>query len=56
MFIGALGALLAVSGLAVIAGSTLMRFVPLHVLHYVGAGVCLVLAALLLVEILVLTD
>ncbi len=30
-----------VSGLAVLAGRTLLRFVSLHVLHYVGAGVCL---------------
>jgi Ca2+/H+ antiporter, TMEM165/GDT1 family len=52
VFIGALGALLLVSGLAVIAGKTLLRFVALHVLHYVGAGVCLVLATLTLVEIL----
>jgi len=52
VFIGALGALMVVSGLAVLAGKTLLRFVALHVLHYVGAGVCLVLAALTLVEIL----
>jgi len=52
VFIGALGALLVVSGLAVLAGRTLLRFVALHVLHYVGAGVCLVLAALTLVELL----
>ena len=52
VFIGALSALLLVSGLAVIAGRTLLRFVALHVLHYVGAGVCLLLAALTLVEIL----
>lgn len=45
VFIGALGALLVVSGLAVIAGRGLQRFVKLHVLHYVGAGVCLLLAA-----------
>ena len=44
VFIGALGALLVVSGLAVVAGRQLQRFVKLHVLHYVGAGVCLVLA------------
>ena len=44
VFIGALGALLLVSGLAVVAGRQLQRFVKLHVLHYVGAGVCLVLA------------
>jgi Ca2+/H+ antiporter, TMEM165/GDT1 family len=52
VFIGALGALLLVSGLAVLAGRTLLRFVALHVLHYVGAGVCLLLATLTLVEIL----
>jgi len=51
VFVGALGALLLVSGLAVIAGRTLLRFVALHVLHYVGAGVCLLLAALTLGEL-----
>jgi putative Ca2+/H+ antiporter (TMEM165/GDT1 family) len=44
VFVGALGALLVVSGLAVLAGRQLQRFVKLHVLHYVGATVCLVLA------------
>ena len=38
VFIGALGALLVVSGLAVVAGRALQRFVTLHVLHYIGAG------------------
>lgn len=52
VFVGALGALLVVSGLAVLAGRTLLRFVALHVLHYVGAGVCLVLATLTLVDLL----
>ena len=52
VFIGALGALLTVSGLAVVAGRTLMRFVPLHVLFYLGGSVCLVLEGLLLREIL----
>ena len=52
VFVGALAALLLVSGLAVIAGKTLLRFVALHVLHYVGAAVCVALAALTLVEIL----
>lgn len=52
VFVGALGALLVVSGLAVLAGRTLLRYVALHVLHYVGAGVCLVLAALTLTELL----
>ena len=51
VFIGALGALLLVSGLAVLAGRTLVRFVALHVLHYVGAGVCLLLAALTFIEL-----
>ena len=51
VFVGALGALLVVSGLAVIVGKTLLRYVALHVLHYVGAGVCLVLAVLTLVEL-----
>jgi putative Ca2+/H+ antiporter (TMEM165/GDT1 family) len=51
VFIGALGALLAVSGLAVIVGRTLLRYVSLHVLHYVGAGVCLLLAAITAVEL-----
>ena len=51
VFIGALSALLVVSALAVIAGRTLLRFIALHVLHYVGAGVCLVLATLTLAEL-----
>ena len=46
VFLGALSALLLVSGLAVVAGRQLQRFIKLHVLHYVGAGVCLVLAAI----------
>lgn len=45
VWVGALGALLVVSGLAVIAGRQLQRFVKLHVLHYIGATVCLALAA-----------
>ena len=51
VFIGAWGALLTVSGLAVIAGRVLLRYIPLHVLHYIGAGVCLVLAALTVLEL-----
>jgi putative Ca2+/H+ antiporter (TMEM165/GDT1 family) len=51
VFIGALAALMVVSGLAVVAGRTLLRFVSLHLLHYVGAAVCLVLAALTFVEL-----
>jgi Ca2+/H+ antiporter, TMEM165/GDT1 family len=52
VFLGALGALVLVSGLAVVAGRSLQRFVKLHVLHYVGAGVCLLLAALTAYELL----
>jgi putative Ca2+/H+ antiporter (TMEM165/GDT1 family) len=52
VFIGALGALLVVSGLAAIAGRALLRFVSLHTLHYLGAAVCLVLAGLTAYELL----
>jgi putative Ca2+/H+ antiporter (TMEM165/GDT1 family) len=51
VFIGAWGALLVVSGLAVIAGRVLLRYLRLSLLHYVGAAVCLVLAAVTLVEL-----
>jgi putative Ca2+/H+ antiporter (TMEM165/GDT1 family) len=51
VFVGALGALLVVSGLAVLAGRTLLRYVALHVLHYVGAGVCVLLALLTAFEL-----
>jgi putative Ca2+/H+ antiporter (TMEM165/GDT1 family) len=52
VFIGAWSALLAVSGLAVLAGRLLLRHLRLSVLHYIGAGVCLVLAGLTLYELL----
>jgi putative Ca2+/H+ antiporter (TMEM165/GDT1 family) len=52
VFFGAWGALLAVSGLAVVAGRVLLRYLRLSLLHYVGAGVCLVLAAATLLEVL----
>jgi Ca2+/H+ antiporter, TMEM165/GDT1 family len=52
VFVGALGALLVVSGLAVVAGRQLQRFVKLHVLHYIGAAVCLVLAAVTAYDLL----
>ena len=52
VFIGALAALLLVSGLAVVAGRQLQRFVKLHVLHYIGAGVCLVLAGVTAYDLL----
>ena len=51
VFIGALSALLVVSGLAVVVGRTLLRYVALHWLHYVGAAICLVLAVLTAVEL-----
>jgi len=46
VFIGAWGALLAVSGLAVVAGRFLLQHMRLSTIHYVGAGVCFLLAAL----------
>jgi putative Ca2+/H+ antiporter (TMEM165/GDT1 family) len=51
VFLGAWAALLAVSGLAVLAGRVLLRYMRLSVLHYIGATVCLVLAVVTLVEI-----
>jgi putative Ca2+/H+ antiporter (TMEM165/GDT1 family) len=44
VFVGAWGALLAVSGLAVISGRFLLRYIRLSVIHWIGAAVCLVLA------------
>jgi putative Ca2+/H+ antiporter (TMEM165/GDT1 family) len=52
VFVGALAALLTVSGLAVIAGRSLLRWIPVHLLHYLGAGVCLVLATLTTIELM----
>ncbi len=46
VFIGAWGALLAVSGLAVIVGRLLLQRVRLSLLHYVGATVCVLMALL----------
>ena len=51
VFLGAWAALLAVSGLAVLAGRVLLRYLRLSVLHYVGASVCLLLAGLTLYEL-----
>jgi putative Ca2+/H+ antiporter (TMEM165/GDT1 family) len=51
VFIGAWGALLAVSGLAVVAGRFLLRHVKLSRVFYAGALVCLVLEALTLYEL-----
>jgi Ca2+/H+ antiporter, TMEM165/GDT1 family len=52
VFLGAWGALLAVSGLAVIAGRYLLRHLRLSVIHYVGAAVCLMLAGITAYELL----
>jgi Ca2+/H+ antiporter, TMEM165/GDT1 family len=51
VFVGAWAALLTVSGLAVIAGRVLLRYMRLSVLHYIGAAVCLLLAVVTLVEL-----
>jgi putative Ca2+/H+ antiporter (TMEM165/GDT1 family) len=51
VFVGAWAALLAVSGLAVVAGRFLLRHVKLSLVFYVGAAVCLVLEALTLYEL-----
>jgi putative Ca2+/H+ antiporter (TMEM165/GDT1 family) len=51
VFVGAWAALLTVSGLAVVAGRYLLRHVRLSLVFYVGAGVCLVLEALTIYEL-----
>ncbi len=51
VFAGAWAALLTVSGLAVLAGRVLLRYMRLSVLHYIGAGVCTTLAAVTLFEL-----
>jgi putative Ca2+/H+ antiporter (TMEM165/GDT1 family) len=52
VFLGAWGALLTVSGLAVLAGRFLLRHMRLSVLHYLGGTVCVALAAVTLYELL----
>jgi putative Ca2+/H+ antiporter (TMEM165/GDT1 family) len=52
VFAGALAALLAVSGLAVLLGRWLLNHIRLRTLHYVGGTMCLVLEALTLYELL----
>lgn len=52
VFLGAWGALLAVSGLAVLAGRVLLRHIKLSTIHYAGAAVCAVLSLVTLVELL----
>jgi putative Ca2+/H+ antiporter (TMEM165/GDT1 family) len=46
VFVGAWTALLVVSGLAVVAGRFLLRYLRLSTIHYVGAAVCFLLAGL----------
>jgi putative Ca2+/H+ antiporter (TMEM165/GDT1 family) len=53
VFLGSWGALLTVSGLAVLAGRVLLRHMRLSLLHYIGAGVCLLLATVTAMELLV---
>jgi putative Ca2+/H+ antiporter (TMEM165/GDT1 family) len=45
VFVGAWGALLVVSGLAVVAGRFLLRYLRLSTIHYIGSAVCFLLAA-----------
>lgn len=52
VFLGAWGALLTVSGIAVLAGRILLQHVRLAVIHYLGTGVCLILAAVTAWELL----
>ena len=52
VFVGALGALLAVSGLAVVLGRVLLNYIKLRTLHYLGGGVCLLLLAITIYELL----
>lgn len=51
VFLGAWCALLAVSGLAVVAGRYLLQHVRLSLVFYAGAAICLVLEALTLYEL-----
>jgi Ca2+/H+ antiporter, TMEM165/GDT1 family len=51
VFIGAWAALLVVSGLAVVAGRVLLRYMKLSLLHYIGATICLLLAVVTTVEL-----
>lgn len=54
VFIGAWGALLLISGLAVFVGRILLRYLRLSLLHYIGAGVCTLFAAFTLYELIAL--
>lgn len=52
VFVGALAALVVISGLAVVSGQWLLRRVQLHNLMYAGSAVCLLLAGLTGYELL----
>lgn len=51
VFIGSWVALLAVSGLAVVGGRVLLRYMRLSVLHYIAGGVCLIFVVLGVVQL-----
>jgi len=51
VFIGSWAALLAVSGLAVVGGRVLLRYMRLSVLHYIAGSVCLVFVAIGVVQL-----
>jgi len=51
IFVGAWVALLTVSGLAVLGGRVLLRYMRLSLLHYIAAGVCLVFAVVGVVQV-----
>jgi putative Ca2+/H+ antiporter (TMEM165/GDT1 family) len=50
-FVGSWAALLLVSGLAVLFGRALLRYMRLSVLHYIGGAVCAVFAVLAAVQL-----
>ncbi len=52
VFVGSWAALITVSGLAVLLGRVLLRYVSLTVVQYVGAALCLVLTVLTLINAL----
>lgn len=51
VFVGSWVALLTVSGLAVVAGRVLLRYLRLSLLHYIAAGVCLAFAGVGIYEL-----
>jgi putative Ca2+/H+ antiporter (TMEM165/GDT1 family) len=51
VFIGSWASLLLVSGLAVVSGRFLLRYMKLSLLHYIAGGVCLVFAGVGVVQL-----